>query len=324
VTARFAATDEPTGHDTLNQMSLTRLGNITPGRLGVFAGSLSGQSATVQRDIAVEMEKLGYGTLWYGESVSREAFVQAAIFLTATSRLVVASGIANIWARDPMAMAAGGRAISEAWPDRFILGIGVSHAPSVALRGHDYSRPLSAMRDYLDRMEQATWRGPEAQLPPIVLAALGPRMVGLAAEHTAGAYPYFTTTEHVRQVREQLGPEPFLAADLPVVLADSRAEARTIGDTHTGRYLRLDNYRNNLLRVGWTPDQLEPPGSDALFDAVMAWGDVATIRERINSLISAGADQVVLNLVTKDPKVPYLSELTTLATLNSLVGQPLH
>ena len=298
-------------------MSLGRLGNITPGKLGIFSGSLSSQPADAQREVAIEMEELGYGTLWYGESVGREAFVQASIFLNATSSLVVASGIANIWARDPMAMAAGGRSIAEANPNRFILGIGVSHAPSVALRGHDYARPFTAMRDYLDRMEQAPWRGPEIPMPPIVLAALGPRMVGLAAERTAGAYPYFTTSEHIRQVRRQIGPEPFVAADLPVVLASGRAEARAIGDAHTGRYLRLDNYRNNLVRIGWTAEQLEPPGSDDLFDAVVAWGDVAAIRERVDGLIDAGADQVVLNLVTKDPSVPYLSELRTLAALNS-------
>ncbi len=252
-------------------MGLTRLGGITPGRLGIFAGSLSGQPATVQRGVAVEMERLGFGTLWYGESVGREA----------------------------------------------------SHAPSVAMRGHDYARPFSAMRDYLDRMGQAPWRGPEAQMPPIVLAALGPRMVGLAAERTAGAYPYFTTAEHIRQVREQVGLEPFLVSDMPVVLAAGRQEARAIGDAHTGRYLRLDNYRNNLLRIGWSEAELEPPGSDALFDAVVAWGDVAAIRERVNGLLSAGADQVALNLVTKDPTVPYLAELRTLAALNSPVGQRL-
>jgi probable F420-dependent oxidoreductase len=307
-------------HDTLNQMSLTRLGNIKPGRLGIFSGSLGSQPATVQREVAAEMENLGYGTLWFGESLAREVFAQAAIFLTATSSLVVASGIANIWARDPMAMAAGGRALAEAWPDRFILGLGVSHAPMVNSRGHDYARPFSSMRGYLDRIAEAPWRGPEAQLPPIVLAALGPRMVALAAERTAGAYPYFTTTEHIRQVREQLGPEPFLVADLPVVLAAGRAEARTIGDAHTSLYLGTDNYRKNLLRLGWKPEQLEPPGSDELFDAVMAWGDIATIRERINALFSAGADQVALNLVTRDRSVPYLPELRALAALNSPIG----
>src|ERR1700681_2748597 len=178
-------------------MSLTRLGGIKPGRLGLFAGSLTTQPAAVQRDVALEIEKLGYGTLWYGEAMGREAFVQAAILLSATPHLVVASGIANIWARDPMAMAAGGRSVAEAWPGRFILGLGVSHAPMGNTRGHDYARPVSAMREYLDQMGHAQWRGPEAPLPPVVLAALGPRMVALAAERTAGAFPYFSTAEHI-------------------------------------------------------------------------------------------------------------------------------
>jgi len=239
-------------------MSLARLSGIRPGRLGIFSGSVSAQPAGVQREVVAEIEKLGYGTLWYGESVAREAFAQASIFLSATSSLVIASGIANIWVRDPMAMAAGGRALAEAWPGRFILGLGVSHAPAVAARGHDYARPVASMRDYLDRMDRASWRGPEAELPPLVLAALGPRMVALGAERAAGAYPYFTTAEHIRQVREQLGPEPFLAADLPVVLASDRSEARVIGDAHMRVYLRTDNYRNNLLRLGWSPDHVEP------------------------------------------------------------------
>jgi probable F420-dependent oxidoreductase len=301
-------------------LSTTRLANVKPGRLGIFAGSLTAHPAGVQREVALEIEKLGYGTLWFGEAMAREAFVQASIFLSATSSLVIASGIANIWGRDPMAMAAGGRAIAEAWPDRFILGLGVSHAPMVATRGHDYARPVSAMRDYLDRMAQAPWRGPQAPMPPIVLAALGPKMVALAAERTAGAYPYFTTAKHIRQVRDQLGPDPFMAADLPVVLAAGRAEARTIGNAHTSVYLRTDNYRNNLLRLGWKPEDLEPPGSDELFDAVVAWGEMATIQQRVGSLLSAGADQVVLNLVTKDRSVPYVPELRALARANSSAG----
>jgi probable F420-dependent oxidoreductase len=300
-------------------MSLERLGGIDPGRLGIFSGSLGAQPAAVQREVAREIEKLGFGTLWYGESLAREAFAQASIFLSATSSLVVASGIANIWARDPMAMAAGGRSLAEAWPGRFILGLGVSHAPMVAARGHDYARPVTAMRAYLDRMDQAEWRGPDAPRAPIVLAALGPRMVALAAERTAGAYPYFTTAEHIKQVREQLGAQVFLAADLPVVLAASRAEARTIGDPHMSLYLRTENYRNNLLRLGWKPEHLEPPGSDEIFDAVMAWGDVEAIRERITGLQRAGADQVVLNLITKDRSVPYVPELRALGSLNKAV-----
>ena len=302
-------------------MSLERLGGINPGTLGIFSGSLGAQPAAVQREVAGEIENLGFGTLWYGESLGREAFAQASIFLSATSSLVVASGIANIWARDPMAMAAGGRSLAEAWPGRFILGLGVSHAPMVAARGHDYARPVTSMRDYLDRMDQAAWRGPDAPRAPIVLAALGPRMVALAAERTAGAYPYFTTAEHIKQVREQLGAQAFLAADLPVVLAASRAEARAMGDPHTSLYLGTENYRNNLLRLGWKPEHLDPPGSDELFDAVMAWGDVEAIRERITGLLRAGADQVVLNLITKDRSVPYVPELRALGPLNKVISQ---
>src|ERR1700738_5323071 len=248
------------------------------------------------------MERLGYGTLWYGESIGRETFVQAAIFLAATSRLVVASGIANIWARDPMAMAAGGRSLVEAWPGRFILGLGVSHAPMVARRGHRYDRPVSAMREYLERMREAAWRGPEVELPPIVLARLGRRMVALAREEAAGAYPYFTTVDHVAGIREKLGREPFLAADLPVVLAPDRAAARAIGDRHMTVYLNTENYRNNLARLGWSEADLEPPGSDELFDAIMAWGGPDQVAERMRAVYQGGADPVVLNPATGPPR----------------------
>jgi len=296
-------------------MSLRPLGGIRPGRIGVFAGSLAGQPAAVQREAVSEMERLGYGALWYGEAVAREVFAQGAIYLAAGSRLVVGSGIANLYARDAQAMAAGGRALAEAWPGRFILGIGVSHAPTVGARGHHYVRPVATMRAYLDAMEGSAWRGPQAPLPPIVLAALGPRMVALAAERTAGAYPYFTTTEHVRAIRQQMGPEPFLAADLPVVLAGARAAARAIGDRHMSVYLRLDNYRRNLERQGWPAAELAPPGSDRVFDAVIAWGDMQAIRRRVDAHFEAGADQVVLNLITADPARPYFEELRTLSVL---------
>ena len=302
----------------LSVMGLRRLGDVHPGRIGVFAGALSGLPAAVQREVVAEMERLGYGTLWYGESTGREAFAQGAIYLSAGSRLVVGSGIANLYARDPQAMAAGGRALAEAWPRRFILGIGVSHAPLVTARGHDYVRPLTTMRRYLEVMGTAVWRGPGAPLPPVVLATLGPRMVALAAERTAGAYPYFTTTDHVRAIREQMGPEPFLAADLPVVLAGDRATARAIGDRHTRLYLRMENYRNNLLRLGWPAPELDSAGSDRLFDAVVAWGDAASIRTRVDAHFAAGADHVVLNLIPADPAKPYVEELQSLSALTRM------
>ncbi len=301
-------------------MSLTRLHGIDPGRIGVFAGPLNGQPTVLQREFVREMERLDYGTLWYGEGFAQEVFARGAMYLAATERLVIASGIANIWARDAAAMANGGRTLSEAWPGRFILGIGVSHAPLVRTRGHDYARPYSAMRAYIEAMDTAPWRGPQAELPPIVLAALGPRMVGLAGERTAGAYPYFTTTAHIREVRGILGPEPFLAADLPVVLAGDLATARSIGNRHLSNYLGSANYRNNLLRIGWSEGDLETPGSDSLFEAIVAWGDLDLIGDGVRERFEAGADQVVLNLISVDSSTPPLAELRRLAPLTSSRG----
>ncbi len=288
---------------------------MNPGRIGVFAGPVSGMPAAVQREFAIEMERLGYGTLWYGESLGQEALAHGAIYLAATERLVIASGIANIWARDAAAMANGGRTLAEAWPGRFILGLGVSHAPMVKLRGHDYERPYSAMAEYLEAMANAPWRGPAVDIPPVVLAALGPRMVGLAGERTAGAYPYFSTSEHVREVRGILGPEPFVASDLPVVLAPDLASARAIGDRHLKNYLGAANYRNNLLRLGWSEADLTSPGSDGLFEAVVAWGDVDRIAGRVEERLEVGADQVVFNLLAADASAPPLELLRRLAPL---------
>ncbi|HET9782881.1 MAG TPA: TIGR03620 family F420-dependent LLM class oxidoreductase [Candidatus Dormibacteraeota bacterium] len=296
-------------------MGLERLHGVQPGRFGLFLGSLAGQAAAVERRVVAEIEDLGIGTIWYGESVGREAFAHGAILLGATRRLVIASGIANIWARDAQAMATGARALAEAWPNRFILGLGVSHGPMVERRGHRYDRPVTAMREYLEAMDRTTWRGPDAPMPPIVLAALGPRMVALAAEKTAGDYTYFSPADHVQEVRTVMGPDAFLAADLPIVLANDRVRAREIGDRHTQLYLSTANYRNNLMRLGWPAEELEPPGSDRLFDAIVAWGDVDTVRERSAALVAAGADQVVFNLITKDPSVPYESELRKLASV---------
>jgi probable F420-dependent oxidoreductase len=296
-------------------MSIARLGGVHAGRVGVVAGPLNSKPAAIQRDFARRMERLGYGTLWVGESLAQEAFARSAILLAATDGLVVGTGIANIWARDPTAMANGGRTLAEAFPGRFILGVGVSHAPSVRARGHEYARPYSAMREYLTAMAAAPWRGPEAEIPPVVLAALGPRMTALAAEQTAGAYPYFTTVEHIREVRSILGDEPFLAADLPVVLAPDREAARAIGDRHLAYYLNAANYRNNLLRLGWTESDLEPPGSAKLFEAIVAWGDLDRIAADVDARFAAGADQVVFNLLGPDASVAPVAELERLASI---------
>ncbi len=302
-------------------MSLLRLNGIDPGRTGVFAGPLNAQPSSVQREFAQEMERLGYGTLWYGEALAQEVFARGAMLLAATSRMTIASGIANVWARDAVAMANGARTLAEAWPGRFILGIGVSHAPMVKMRGHDYERPYSAMVSYLDEMVAAPYRGPEAQMPPIVLAALGPKMATLAGERTAGAYPYFTTVPHVREVRANAGPEAFIAADMPVALAADLPSAREIADRHLTYYLKADNYRKNLVRLGWAAEDLEPPGSDALFEAIVSWGDVDRIAGLAKERIEAGADQVVFNLLSPNPAEPPYEELRALAPLGAMLDR---
>src|SRR2546430_2459865 len=183
------------------------------GRVGVWLGSLSLKAASEEREAVREVERLGYGALWFGEGAgTRESFAQAATLLAWTSRIVVATGIANIYARDPMAMANGARALTDAYPDRFLLGVGVSHAPSVAERGHSYASPIETMRTYLDAMDAAPYRPVPPARPPLrVLAALGPRMLELAAERAWGAYPYFTPVEHTAFARQTFGDGPLLA-----------------------------------------------------------------------------------------------------------------
>lgn len=251
------------------------------------------------RRAVTEIEAMGFGAIWIGEHLAREIFAASAIILSATRQIKVATGIANIWVRDPTAMMNGGRALAEAWPNRFVLGIGVSHAPLLQARGHHYERPLTAMRAYLDAMEKAPYRGPLPNPPaPIVLAALGVKMLELARERTSGAHPYFVPVEHTREARRILGPERLLAPEQAVVFARHREAARTVGDAHMRTYLSLQNYRQNLVRLGWSEDELTPPGSDRLFDAIVAWGDDEEIARKLRRHLEAGADHVAVQVLT--------------------------
>lgn len=284
------------------------------GKAGVFLGSMALLPAPAMRRAVAEIEDMGFGAIWIGEASSREPFAACAIVLGATQRIHVATGIANIWARDATAMANGARTLAEAWPDRFVLGIGVSHAGLVNARGHQYEKPLTAMRAYLDAMEKAAYRGPEPARPaPIVLAALGPKMLELARERTAGAHPYFVPVDHTSKARAILGPDRLLAPEHAVVFAPDRDTARQAGDTYTRTYLGLANYRQNLERLGWSGSDLEGTGSDRLFDAVVAWGDDDTIAEKVLGHIGAGANQVVVNVITPTPDRAPTQELRRLA-----------
>lgn len=282
------------------------------GPVGVWAGPLQQLPADGLRRAVREIEELGFGSYWYPESFGREAFSQAALLLSATEHLLVASGIANLYARDPIAMANGARTLEEAWPGRFILGVGVSHRPSVENRGHAYTGPIETMRRYLEGIRGAPWPAGDARqaTPPVVLAALGPKMLALARDETAGAHPYFVPVEHTRMAREVLGPDRLLLPEQAVVLAPERAAARAVGDAHLAGYLRLDNYRRNLVRLGWGEADLELPGSDALFDAIVAWGDEEAVAARVAEHRAAGADSVLIQALGEDP----MATLRRLAT----------
>ena len=259
---------------------------------------------------------MGYGAIWVGEYLAREVFAACALILAATRQIKVATGIANIWARDPTAMMNGGRALAEALPNRFVLGIGVSHARLVDARGHHYERPLTTMRIYLDEMARAPYRAPEPDPPlPIVLGALGPKMLQLAREQTAGAHPYFVPVEHTREARGILGSDRVLAPEHAVVFANTREAARGLGDIYMRTYLALPNYRQNLVRLGWSDEELTPPGSDRLFDAVVAWGEDEEIARKLRRHREAGADQVAVSVLTATPERATTAELRRLAPL---------
>ena len=270
----------------------------------MWSFELERMTAADEGRLAQEVEALGFRALWIPESLgSKEVFAHAGLLLAATKTLIVASGIANIWARDPVAMANGARTLQEAYADRFLCGIGVSHKPTIDARlGGGYERPLTRMRDYLDGMDKAPYVGPNRKdpPPPRVLAALGPRMLRLAAERSLGAHPYFVPVEHTAIARKELGPEPLLAVEQGCTLEPDPARARAVARRHTKRYLGLDNYANNLRRLGWTDTDLAGEGSDALVDAIVAWGEVSAIRARAEAHRTNGADHVCLQVLGDD------------------------
>ncbi len=249
---------------------------MTLGRIGIWTSTLDAQPALAAQEAAQELEQLGYAAIWFPESVRREALSNAGLLLAATRRITVATGIANIYARDATTMAAGQKTLAEAYPGRFLLGLGVSHQPNVELvRGHVYGKPVATMRAYLEAMARAPYQSVEpAEKPETVLAALGPNMLKLAAERTSGAHPYFVPVEHTRLAREALGPNALLAPEQAVVLESDPGRARAIAREHTQHYLRLPNYVNNLRRLGYTDADVSGAGSDRLVDDVVAWGDL--------------------------------------------------
>jgi probable F420-dependent oxidoreductase len=283
------------------------------GRVGLWSPHLQWQPASRAREAVAEFEELGFGAVWVGEATGKEALTHAAILLSASPRIVVATGIASIWARDPVAMANGARTLAEAYPGRFVLGLGVSHPFLTEPRDRRYERPLTTMRAYLDAMDRAPYVGPPSTAPPRVLAALGPRMLELARDRAAGAHPYFVPVEHTARARAALGGESVLAPEQAVAIDHDRDRARHIAGPYMASYLKLGSYRNNLRRLGWQEDDLTDGSTERLVDAMVACGDVGVALARISDHLEAGADHVALRVLTEDPTRLPMDELRELS-----------
>jgi probable F420-dependent oxidoreductase len=271
------------------------------GRLGVWTW-MDMLPAPKAAALARQVEAWGYSALWFPEAVGRDPFSIISYLTAQTQRLVFATGIANIYARDAMTMRAIQQTVGELSGGRFVLGLGVSHAPMVAgLRGHVYGKPVASMRAYLDAMEKATYVGPApAQETPVVIAALRPNMLALAAERCAGAHPYNVTPEHTARARAILGKGPTLAPEQMVLRESDPAKARAIARKNLGIYLTLPNYQNNWKWLGFEDADFANGGSDRLIDAVVAWGDEDAIRARIQAHFDAGADHVCIQAFRPD------------------------
>jgi probable F420-dependent oxidoreductase len=267
--------------------------------IGVWA-ALDGLSAADAARFAKTVESWGYGALWIPEAVGREVLSSAAWLLANTTTLTLASGIANIYARDALAAAAAQKGLNEQSGGRFLLGLGVSHAPLVKdLRQHEYGKPVATMRAYLQAMASAPYKSiPPASPPQTVLAALGPKMLELSAELADGAHPYNVTPEHTREARSIIGKGKLLCVEQGVVLETDASRARAIARQFLNLYMGLPNYVNNWRRLGFADADFAGGGSDRLVDAVIAWGDEKAIRARLDEHWQAGADHICIQAIS--------------------------
>ena len=272
-----------------------------PSGLGVWA-----RTNVLDRDqlaeLAETVEHFGYQTLWYPESLSYEALVVAGYILSKTQDLMVASGIANIYARDAVTAAQGYDSLNRLYGGRFILGLGVSHVPLVeGARGHSYGKPVTTMRQYLRDMVSA-------QIDPtikfddraIVLAALGPKMLELASVSAKGALPYCVTPDHTAEARKVMGPEAWLCVEQKICLTEDEGAARAVQREQMAPYMTMNNYRNNWFRLGFTEEEVTGKASTRFLDAMVVWGNEQVIQDCIDAHFKAGADQVVIQAFRPD------------------------
>ena len=271
-----------------------------PSNLGVwyFTDAMSAGEAA---DMAGRVESLGYSTLWLPDTVGRDPFAHIAWLGSQTDTLQFATGIANIYHRHPGPMLQAANTLAEQTAGRFVLGLGVSHGPLVAgLRGLDYSKPLTRMREYLAAMDASPFGSVKPEVAPLrLLAALGPKMLELSATAADGAHPYWTTPEHTAEAREIIGPDALLCVEQKVVLSTDADAARAAGIAALGMYANLPNYRNNWIRLGFTDDEIEQR-ADRFVDHVVVWGDEDRVRAGVQAHYDAGADHVCVQPLSVD------------------------
>lgn len=266
--------------------------------VGVWSSQLRYGDRAESAEAAAELDELGFTALWIPD-VGGPVLEAVGRLLDATKRTVIATGILNLWMHAPAEVAASHAALTATHGDRFLLGIGVSHAPLIdAGEPGRYRKPLAATASFLDGLDAAEQPVP---VQARVLAALGPKMLALAASRARGAHPYLVTPDHTATAREALGEGPLLLPEQTVILSDDADEARAIGTDWLRSYLALPNYANNLLRTGFTPDDLAEV-SDRLFDAIIAWGDEDAVVRRVDEHRAAGADHVCIQVLLADPK----------------------
>jgi probable F420-dependent oxidoreductase len=286
---------------------------MQPGKLGVW---VSTNSLSQQRlaELAQGVERLGYDVLWYPESLAYESLALGGFLLGQTTKLRIASGIANIYARDPLTARAGHDTLNSLYNDRYIFGLGVSHVPLVeGQRGHSYQQPVATMRAYLQAMRDANV---DIDVPAqnVVLAALGPNMLALSRDMSQGAHPYCVTPEHTKLAADILGPDKWLCVEQKVCLTTDKSKWRAVAAKQLARYMRLDNYRNNWLRIGFTEDEFTGEPSERFLDAMCAWGTADDIRARIKAHEDAGATHVCIQAFDPDGGVdPHWDALQALA-----------
>jgi probable F420-dependent oxidoreductase len=284
------------------------------GRVGVWTRSLDRLPIAEAQEAAAALGEQGYRTLWVPEVIGREPLVHAALLLAGTNDLVVGTGVANIYARSAMAMQSSWKTLTLAFPERFVLGLGVS-LPGIVEGVHrrTYGPPHQAMVEYLDAMDTAVFVGAKPTTPVrLVLAAHRRRLLQLAAERSMGAMTYFMPVEHTAWARDILGGTPLLLVEQAVVVDDDPATARDVAREYMATYLQLPTYADRLRELGWNEDDLAGP-SDRLVDAIVAWGTPDGVATRLRQHLDAGADHVAVQVLTADPRAVPVKEWELLA-----------